>query len=261
MERKYGRIVDIEDAVNDWKATFSLSSIPKTMSLADSRPPIMDQSAAGSCVMHGIPGVIRHHLRRRYNANPTSALYDREFSALFGYYNGRELENTIPMDTGLQIRDGIKVVAQQGLASIDLWPYDLTKLYSRPPQEAYDDAVQYKAQSYARVGVSASAVRTAVAAYHPVVIGIPVYESFEAVGSDGLVPMPEKGEKLLGGHCMYVDEYEIVPGHFTVPNSYGLGFGRDGVCYIPYDYIGTLGSDYWVIDMFGTDAAKIAGLA
>lgn len=259
--RKYGRIADIEDAVNDWKANFALPSLPKYMSLADSRPPIMDQSAAGSCVMHGIPGVVRHHLRRKYNANPTASLYDREFSALFGYYNGRDLEGNITVDNGLQIRDGIKVVAQQGLASIDLWPYDLTKLYDKPPQEAYDDAMQYKAQSYSRVSVSASAIKLAIASYHPVVIGIPVYESFENVGADGLVPMPEKGEKLLGGHCMYADGYEEVAGCFTVPNSYGPDWGHNGVAYFPYEYLGTLGSDYWVIDMFGTDAARIAGLA
>ena len=48
-------------------------------------------------------------------------------SRLFIYYNERVIEGTVGSDAGAQIRDGIKVVAKQGVPPETDWPYDIAK--------------------------------------------------------------------------------------------------------------------------------------
>jgi C1A family cysteine protease len=55
---------------------------------------------------------------------------------------------------------------------------------------------------------------------------------------------------MEGGHAMYAVGYE---GNMAiVVNSWGEAWGDRGLCYIPFDYIGSpmYGEDYWVIRSF-----------
>ena len=96
----------------------------------------------------------------------------------------------------------------------------------------------------------------------PVIIGISVYDSFESseVEQGGIVPMPGTNEEMVGGHCMLAVGYGQKPGYFTVRNSWGGAWGDKGDCYIPEAYLGStsLGSDYWLINLFGSAAEQTA---
>jgi len=208
-------------------------------------PPHMDQGALGSCVAHGVTGVTRY--LRKVSGKP-----DHTYSRLQLYYDGRVVEGTVSEDSGLEIRDAIKCIAQLGCGHETLWRYTISKFKSKPPQRVYTDALKYQALEYKRVPVTADAVKTALSEGHPVIIGITVFASFESDSANetGMIPMPDiKNEELLGGHCMYVVGYGQKEGHFTVRNSWGNSWGDGGDCYIPYEYIGSskLGGDYWII--------------
>ena len=58
-------------------------------------------------------------------------------SRLFIYYNERVIEGTVDTDSGAQIRDGIKVVAKQGVPPETDWPYDIAKFADKPPAKAF----------------------------------------------------------------------------------------------------------------------------
>jgi C1A family cysteine protease len=175
---------------------------------------------------------------------------DVALSRLQLYYDERAMEGTINSDAGAEIRDGIKCAAR-GVGEETLWAYDINKFEERPPQACYADAVKFEALSYQRVGISATMLKNALAAGHPVVIGLTLYESFEsdAVARFGAVPMPAPHEAPVGGHCMYVVGYGQRHGYFTVRNSWGTDWGDRGDCYFPEQYLGSsrYGSDYWVI--------------
>ena len=246
---KYGCIRDTKDR-NDLPMMLSYPGIfPPAIDLREWMPPVMNQGAIGSCTAHGVTAAARWHIIRQ------GTTYDFPMSRLQLYFDSRASESNTASDSGAQIRDVIKVLSQTGVGHEDLWPYDINKWAQKPVQEVYDDATQYKALSYQRVPTTVTALKTALLSNHPVVIGVSVYESFEglAVEHDGIVPMPRDGEQMMGGHCMLVCGYGQKPGTFTVRNSWGEDWGDNGDCYMPEEYLGSnLGSDYWVIQLFGS---------
>lgn len=222
-----------------------LSSLPLTIDLRNDTPKIMNQGQLGSCVTHGCSVALRYLLKK--NGKP-----DHAYSRLQLYYDGRDLEGTVSEDSGLEIRDAIKCIAKKGVGHETLWPYVISKFKRKPSAAVYTDALKYQSLAYQRVTVSTSAVQAAVASCFPVIIGLTLFESFESelAATTGIIPMPDiHNEQMIGGHCMAVVGYGQQPGHFTVQNSWGAGWGDKGFCYMPYDLIGSskFGSDYWII--------------
>lgn len=224
-------------------------------------PPVMDQGSLGSCTAHGVTGVARYYIIQHMYADPQHGIYDFPMSRLQLYWWSRFVEGNVEYDSGAQIRDAIKVLAKHGVGHEDSWPYEISWFKIKPPKELEEDAMQYKALAYHRVDVRASEVKSALNAGHPVVIGVSVYESFEGpeVARNGIVPMPAPSEQLMGGHCMYVVGFK--DGRFIVRNSWGTDWGDKGDCYLLPAYLERYGADFWVIDMFGSDAEKAAGTA
>jgi C1A family cysteine protease len=85
----------------------------------------------------------------------------------------------------------------------------------------------------------------------PFVFGFTVYEAFEssAVARSGLVPMPRRGERALGGHAVLVVGYDAAVKKFLVRNSWGAGWGKEGYCWMPFAYLAdrNLADDFWTI--------------
>jgi len=94
-------------------------------------------------------------------------------------------------------------------------------------------------------------MRSCLAEGFPFVFGFSVYESFESdrVKSTGVVPMPKKGEKYLGGHAVMAVGYDQVRERFIVRNSWGARWGVDGYCYMPYAYLDNddLATNFWTL--------------
>jgi C1A family cysteine protease len=68
----------------------------------------------------------------------------------------------------------------------------------------------------------------------------------------GRVPMPDlKKEKPQGGHAMNIIGYDDEKQIFICANSWGVGWGDKGFCYMPYAYIlnTSLASDLCFIRM------------
>jgi C1A family cysteine protease len=80
-------------------------------------------------------------------------------------------------------------------------------------------------------------------------MGISVYESFKsrAVTRSGVVPMPRRREKHLGGHALLVVGYDRRRRLFLVRNSWGSRWGLEGYCLLPYAYLldPDLAWDFW----------------
>lgn len=221
-----------------------LLNLPPSVDLRQHCPPVMDQLALGSCTTHGITAALRYALIKQGQA-------DYPMARLQLYYDERGVEGTIPVDSGAEIRTGIKCAARIGVAHESLWPYDVSQFKRRPPKAVYADALKFEALEYKRVQINASHVKAALAANFPVVIGLNIYAAFEGdqVASNGVVPMPGPNDAPAGGHCLICVGYGQHSGYFTVMNSWGADWADKGFCYFPEEYIGdpSLGSDYWII--------------
>ncbi len=187
----------------------------------------------------------------------------RPLSPLFVYFNERRKEGTINKDSGASISDGIEVAARFGACSEQLWPYDNYKetFTQKPPAECYKDALQSVVLDYTHVEHTLEGIKTAIAAGNPVVGGITVFQSFESqhVDETGLVPMPQRKEKLMGGHAITFTGYDDESQYLSFVNSWGKTWGKDGFGFLPYAYFEnpklTMPSEIWSINAVGPKAS------
>jgi C1A family cysteine protease len=232
---KFGYRPDLGDA-RDHIYQVSTNTHPKSVDLSKHMPPCWDQQSIGSCTGFGITAVITY-------------LHGFVGSQLWLYYNERLLENTVSVDAGASIRDGIKIVAKNGLPPLEAWPYVIKNFKKKPSKKADDAAKSHLVSKYQRLD-NAAAYKDALANGHPFVIGISVYDSFETddVAKWGNVPMPSAHDKLIGGHCISVFGYKE-NGDWICRNSWGTGWGDNGKFVLPKAYLENpnLCDDAWII--------------
>jgi C1A family cysteine protease len=221
--------------------------LPATADLRGQCPPVYDQGQLGSCTANAIAAALEFDRKKQ-------RLSDFVPSRLFIYYNERVMEGTAGSDSGAQIRDGIKSVANIGAPPETDWPYDIAKFTQQPPAQAYTDAKLDRALRYMRVVHMLQQMQGCLAAGFPFVFGFTVYESFEsdAVAQTGIMPMPAPGEAKLGGHAVMAVGYDNAKRMMTVRNSWGTGWGDQGYFYMPYEFIVSPNtSDFWTIRSVG----------
>jgi C1A family cysteine protease len=85
-----------------------------------------------------------------------------------------------------------------------------------------------------------------------IALGFSVYESFESaeVAKTGIVPLPTRGEKVLGGHeVLLVGYLKDEPNYGLVRNSWGAGWAMQGYLLMPWAYLldAHLASDFRTI--------------
>lgn len=220
------------------------TTLPPAVDLRPQCPSVYDQGQLGSCTANAIGAAIEFDLDRQ-------KLADFMPSRLFIYYNERAIEHTVKSDSGAQIRDGIKSVAQLGVCDEIVWPYVVNKFANKPKPAAYKLALGSIATVYRRLLPTLADMRGCLAEGSPFVIGFSVYESFEGadVAKSGVVNLPKSGEKLLGGHAVLVVGYDDQAQRFIVRNSWGSGWGLEGYFTMPYGYLTNpnLSDDFWCI--------------
>ena len=249
MPRKiahYGWIPDLPDHRDHLYAAPPprLAALPPSVDMRPLCPPVYDQLQLGSCTGNAIAGAIEFDQKKQGKTQFVP-------SRLFIYYNERAMEGTVNSDSGAQIRDGIKSVAQQGVCNETLWPYDITQFAVKPSAQCYTAALQEKVAQYQRLVSNLNQFKGCLADGYPFVLGISVYESFEspAVAASGNVPMPAPSEQQIGGHAVLCVGYDDAHQWFIVRNSWGVGWGQQGYFTLPYAYLiqPGLASDFWTI--------------
>ncbi len=86
---------------------------------------------------------------------------------------------------------------------------------------------------------------------YPFVFGFSVFESFMTpeVAKSGIMPIPQKRERLIGGHAVMAIGYDNSKKAFLILNSWGPEWGLDGTFWMPYSYIidDSFCDDFWVL--------------
>jgi C1A family cysteine protease len=244
--KRYGWIPDLPDQRDHLYAAPPevVTALPAKVDMRDKCPEVYDQGQLGSCTANAIAGGVEFDLLKQGSE-------DFMPSRLFIYYNERVIEGTVESDSGAQIRDGMKSVANQGVCPEDEWKYDIGEFTMKPPDNCYQDALDNKVTSYQRVPQTLTSLKGCLAHGNPVVFGFQVYETFESkeVASTGDVPLPTTGEQLLGGHAVMAVGYDDSRARFLVRNSWGSKWGKDGYFTMPYPYLteSNLSSDFWTM--------------
>ena len=248
---RYGWIPDQPDQRDHMYAAPAqfLTALPPSADLRRRCPPVYNQGQLGSCTANAVAGAIEFdQMKQRLSVFVPSRL--------FIYYNERVIEGTVRMDSGAQLRDGIKSVASDGACPEPDWPYVVAKFATRPSVRAYSDARLDRAISYQSLVQDLNQMKGCLASGYPFVFGFTVYQSFESrtVARSGHAPMPMWGERPIGGHAVMAAGYDDANEWFLVRNSWGKGWGISGYFTLPYAYLiqSSLSSDFWTIRIVGS---------
>jgi C1A family cysteine protease len=254
---KYNRkkkTFDHRDLVYTGHKRFGDAVIPPKADLTAYLGPVFDQDQLGSCTANACAGALEYE-ENIQNANDNAVCLSR----LFLYWNERNLEGTVTEDSGGELRDVVKVAAKYGAPFETTWPYDEDKFTVKPSLEAYTEGLQHRAIKYEAVPQDLTAFKHVLAVLNrPILIGITVYESFEAdqTIATGVVPMPHHREQCVGGHAVLCVGYDDSKQAFLVRNSWASiyppaweGSKETGSFWLPYEYMMTpeLAEDFWVI--------------
>jgi C1A family cysteine protease len=220
------------------------AALPKRVDLRSECPPVEDQGQLGSCTANALAGALQFLEKKAALGTVV------DLSRLFIYYNERVIEKTVAQDSGAMMRDGIKTLAKQGVCSEKRWPYVITQFSKKPTPACYTEAARHRISSYQRLAAT-SDMRACLADGYPFVFGFTVYESFEsaAMARTGVLNLPKKTEKVVGGHAVCAVGYDDASQRFIARNSWGTDWGMAGYFTIPYDYLAdrNLSDDFWTI--------------
>jgi C1A family cysteine protease len=222
--------------------------IPASASIPTYNIPIMDQEDVGSCTAHGSTWAYTH---LAYKKNSKHLLY---LSRLYNYYMTRTgYEHVDPSDdSGCQVRNAIKCLAQYGSCLEHLWPYDpdpSQRFSIRPNRGAIKDAHKHMAIKYSRV-IGLQGVKQAIVAGYPVVGGFTCYNTIDddSVAKDGIIPVPHTNDYPVGGHCVSFIGYSDQTQQVEFVNSWGDYWGKQGHGFLPYWYFEKKqATDFWII--------------
>jgi C1A family cysteine protease len=242
-DRSDSRDLYLADHVDLPEAVPPRVDLRETGNLAD---PIFDQGQLGSCTANAIASAVQYVQRARSLTPHITP------SRLALYYWERLLEGTTDEDAGAELRDGLKVVAgRPGYVDEAEWLYDVGRFAEAPPAAVLADAARDRVTTYMRVDVDMLAMKQALAAGFPVVVGFDAFSAIERadVERTGVLPMPSPGEQPIGGHAVLLVGYDDSASTWLCRNSWGPDWGQGGYFTMPYAYLASpaYASDFWTI--------------
>ncbi|MGG1555015.1 C1 family peptidase [Paenibacillus ferrarius] len=206
---------------------------------------IFNQLSLGACGLFAITQFMMYRMKQ-----DTPSHYYFYLSQLYLYWKTRELEGTIGWDSGISLRDGLKIAQQVGVCRQSFFPYDINKFKDKPTPEAEADAANYKVKEYHRI-MTVAQYKSALSEGNPVIMGIEIYDSFTGgeVERTGIVPLPDRNKESFNGyHGILGMGYKLIGNseYMICRNSWGPVWGDKGYFYLPMDFIGRHVTDMWV---------------
>ena len=188
---------------------------------------IRHQQNEGTCVAHALANGVMGYFQR---IKPTKeAPYDRTLSVRDLYEGARQIE---PVNgEGSYPRAALKYAQRTGVCLEEDWKYIPQEKLSESPN-AYKTRQQNRVASYARVNNTINDIKSALQTYGPLLIVVPVYESFYSPDVNGLVKI---SGKIDGYHAICIVGWDDNLG-WKIRNSWGTDWGINGHCYIPFRY-------------------------
>ena len=206
----------------DFRYAVSPTGLPAEVSLKPYAGAIDNQLSANACTAHALTSAMELLCKR--------GGLDVELSRLFVYYNARPDPTK---DTGANIRESIKSLYKIGVPLEQAWPYDITKVSTKPDDTAYAAAKDYRIERFSCTGCKLASDneqrKAALAQGFPIVFAMPM-DTYGAPGP----------------HAMLMVGYDQTG--FIIENRWGQAWGDAGYFTLPYAKATELIFQAWVIE-------------
>lgn len=234
---------------------------PSKVDLRAYASPIRNQGNMGSCTAFAGTGLME--IVRNIQGAKAAGKKVKHFSPLFFYYAERkqmqdsgDSPKATKNDTGASSGLAALTATKIGCVPEEMAPYRDGKAgiaFDATPA-MYDAAKQYTFGTKKRIN-TIQGMKAALASKHPFVLGIVLYKSqmTKAVAASGELPIPAKGDDVVGGHAVCCVGYDDAKQAFIVRNSWGSDWGQGGYFYMPYEffktqYVGFRYFNCWTLD-------------
>ena len=244
----------IADGFNPKDFLFATSPMSGTalvedIDLSNMFRPISDQLSVGSCVSNSVVDLTEMRLAQKKKVDPSQI---KDLSRLFNYWTARNNE-TPPCansDNGTRLRLACDSAMRYGLPNEDIYPYDITKVNERPTIMAFRMAVENRIAGFYKLNETGDnlllQIKQSLSAGSPIAFGTAVADSYRSITDDTVVTPPSSG--IIGNHCQVICGWSNEKQAFKIRNSWGIGWGENGYCYMSPSYMTWSGTmDFWTI--------------
>ncbi len=229
-ERYFGHIKDRRDERDYLLRAVKPKLIPDIVDLSLILPSVRDQGNQGSCVGHGIGGILTGKAIQ-------IKTFTEWFSPRWIYYLGRFMGGYVNEDCGCEPRLALDGLLKSGCALESAWPYESDFDPSPPPDAAYRAAFGWPLLSYVRVVDGVDGLCTALADGNLVAIGSPWFTKWLPSPKDGKLPSIKCWDSVSGGHETLLYGYDKKAKYLKGLNSWGEDWGNDGKFLMPFSAI------------------------
>lgn len=217
------------------RAYLPVIKLPKRIDYTQKMSPVRDQGDEGVCVGFAVAAGMKEYQERLDYKKFV------ELSPRFVYSESKKIDG-MPKGEGTTIRAAMKVLKGSGVCQERFWPYSAHQT-DKPKKGVNPDAKRFRVLTYARI-LHLDELRMSLATKGPCVIGVEVFNGMMKTKT-GVVPMPKKDEKTLGGHAICCVGYEDGKRVVKFKNSWSAQWGAKGFGYLPYAYIERYMMDAW----------------
>jgi len=223
------------------------AALPKATNNIIYHGPIYDQGQEGGCVGHSCIEILDFLGNKHKRQHPM-------LSRQMAYADARRIDpGTLPLtDSGSSLHAGLQGLVKWGVSPESVWPYTTADMDVVPTLKAYQAAAAYKVLKYEQLRTE-QAMLSCMANGYGFIAGI---DCFNGIDSDqayetGVIPMPGPNEDPIGGHAIFLCDFDLTHWRYTFQNSWGPWGatinGVRGFGYLPMKYAEKYMSDCWAV--------------
>lgn len=218
--------------------------LPERVSLEKFCPPRLNQGQQGSCVAWASAYAARTIVQAQATgAEPRTSAFSPAYM-----YNQIKIDNSDCQ--GSYIQRAMEQMTRSGALPFSQFAYTDQSCSKQPTENDVQKALPFRIKGFQRLSSEADpnskvdmiGMKQQLAQGSPIVIGMMVGGSFMQgmEGQEAWIPtQSDANMQGFGGHAMCVigyDDYKFgEQGGFQVMNSWGPGWGRNGIAWVPYE--------------------------